>query len=39
LITGAKYPTSCFLSSANAESCFPGYPKPPDNDLEDEELD
>jgi phospholipase C len=38
-ITGAKYPTSCFLSIANAQGCFSGYPKPPDNDLEDGDLD
>jgi len=38
-ITGAKYDTSCFLSTAAALGCFPGYPKPPDNDLEDGDLD
>ncbi|MGA2002315.1 MAG: alkaline phosphatase family protein [Terriglobales bacterium] len=35
MITGAKYDTSCFLSPTAALGCFPGYPKPPDNDAED----
>ncbi len=38
-ITGAKYPTSCFLSATAAQGCFPGYPKPPDNDAEDGDVD
>jgi hypothetical protein len=38
-ITGAKYPTSCFLSTTAAKGCFAGYPKPPDNDAEDGDLD
>jgi phospholipase C len=38
-ITGAKYPTSCFLSTTAAKGCFPGYPKPPDNDAEDGDID
>ena len=38
-ITGAKYPTSCFLTQASALACFPKYPKPPDNDAEEGDLD
>jgi len=38
-ITGAKYDTSCFLNAANAKACFPKYPKPPDDDADDGDLD
>lgn len=38
-VTGAKYPTSCFLSKSAALGCFPGYPKAPDKDAEDRDLD
>jgi phospholipase C len=38
-ITGAKYDTTCFLNATNAAGCFPGYPKPPDDDAEDGNLD
>ena len=38
-ITGAKYATSCFLSPANAKGCFPGYPRPPDSDAEQDDID
>jgi hypothetical protein len=31
-IIGAKYPTSCFVSVAGAQSCFTSYPADPDND-------
>jgi phospholipase C len=38
-ITGAKYPTSCFLSNAAAKGCFPGYPQAPDNDAQQDDID
>ena len=38
-ITGSKYSTSCFLSQSAAKGCFPQYPKPPDSDAEQGELD
>jgi phospholipase C len=38
-ITGAKYPTSCFLSKAAAKGCFPRFPKPADNDAEPGDID
>src|SRR3984885_2116049 len=38
-ITGAKYDTSCFLNAANAKACFPKYPKPPDDDADDGDVD
>jgi hypothetical protein len=31
-IAGAKYPTKCFWSKANAKACFPNYPTDPDSD-------
>ena len=38
-ITGAKYPTSCFLSPAAAQSCFPKFPKPPDSDADTDDIE
>lgn len=31
-VTGAKYPTSCFITQASAASCFTTYSSPPDSD-------
>jgi hypothetical protein len=31
-IIGSKYKTSCFVSVAGAQSCFPNFPADPDND-------
>ena len=38
-ITGSKYNTSCFLSKSAAKGCFPGFPKKPDNDEEQGDID